>query len=156
MICKNENTIYFKNKSPHIQKKANEREDKMDIIKIIGVAFIAVIIIVILKQYRPEFAIYASIIAGVLILTLASGTLSGIIDMINSISSKTNINSEFLVILIKITGIAILTEFAVSICKDSGESAIASKVDIGGKIIIISMSIPIINALIDTVVKILP
>ena len=128
----------------------------MDIIKIIGVAFIAVIIIVILKQYRPEFAIYASIIAGVLILTLASGTLSGIIDMINSISSKTNINSDFLVILIKITGIAILTEFAVSICKDSGESAIASKVDIGGKIIIISMSIPIINALIDTVVKILP
>ena len=128
----------------------------MDIIKIIGFAFIAVIIIVILKQYRPEFAIYASIIAGVLILTLASGTLSGIINMINSISSKTNINSEFLVILIKITGIAILTEFAVSICKDSGESAIASKVDIGGKIIIISMSIPIINALIDTVVKILP
>ncbi len=128
----------------------------MDIIKIIGIAFIAVIIIVILKQYRPEFAIYASIIAGVLILAMASGTLSGIIDMINSISSKTNINSEFLVILIKITGIAILTEFAVSICKDSGESAIASKVDIGGKIIIISMSIPIINALIDTVVKILP
>ena len=128
----------------------------MDIIKIIGIAFIAVIIIVILKQYRPEFAIYASIIAGVLILTLASGTLSGIIDMIKSISSKTNINSEFLVILIKITGIAILTEFAVSICKDSGESAIASKVDIGGKIIIISISIPIINALVDTVVKILP
>lgn len=128
----------------------------MDIIKIIGIAFIAVIIIVILKQYRPEFAIYASIIAGVLILTLASGTLSGIINMISSISSKTNINSEFLVILIKITGIAILTEFAVSICKDSGESAIASKVDIGGKIIIISMSIPIINALIDTVVKVLP
>ena len=128
----------------------------MDIIKIIGIAFLAVIIIVILKQYRPEFAIYASIIAGVLILALASNTLSGIIDMIKNISNKTNINSEFLVILIKITGIAILTEFAVSICKDSGESAIASKVDVGGKIIIISMSIPIINALIDTVVKVLP
>ena len=128
----------------------------MDIIKIIGIAFIAVIIIVILKQYRPEFAIYASIIAGVLILALASNTLSGIIDMIKSISNKTNINSDFLVIIIKITGIAILTEFAVSICKDAGESAIASKVDVGGKIIIISMSIPIINALIDTVVKVLP
>lgn len=128
----------------------------MDIIKIIGIAFIAVIIIVILKEYKPEFAIYASIIAGVLILTLASDTLLGIIEMIKSISSKTNINRDFLIILIKITGIAILTEFAVSVCKDSGESAIASKVDIGGKIIIISMSIPIINALIDTVVKILP
>ena len=128
----------------------------MDIIKIIGVAFIAVIIIVILKQYRPEFAIYASIIAGVLILTLASGTLSGIIDMINSISSKTNINSEFLVILIKITGIAILTEFAVSICKDSGESAIASKIEIGSKIVIIAMSIPIISSLLEIILKILP
>ena len=127
----------------------------MDIIKIIGIAFIAVIIIVILKQYRPEFAIYASILAGVLILSLASDTLSGIIDMIQSISSKTNINNDFLIILIKITGIAILTEFAVSICKDAGESAIASKVDVGGKILIISLSIPIINALIDTIVKIL-
>ena len=128
----------------------------MDIIKIIGIAFIAVIIIVILKQYRPEFAIYASILAGVLILSLASDTLSGIIDMIQSISSKTNINNDFLIILIKITGIAILTEFAVSICKDAGETAIASKVDVGVKILIISLSIPIINALIDTIVKILP
>ena len=96
------------------------------------------------------------LLAGVLILTLVSDTLFGIIDMIKSIASKTTINSNFLVILMKITGIAILTEFAVSICKDSGESAIASKVDIGGKVLIISLSIPIINALIDTVVKILP
>ena len=128
----------------------------MEIIKIIGIAFLGIIIVVILKQYRPEFAIYASILAGVLILTLVSDTLFGIIDMIKSIASKNTINSNFLVILMKITGIAILTEFAVSICKDSGESAIASKVDIGGKVLIISLSIPIINALIDTVVKILP
>ncbi len=128
----------------------------MDIIKIIGIAFIAIIIIVILKQYRPEFAIYASILAGVLILALVSDTLSSIVDMIKSIANKTNINNNFLIILIKITGIAILTEFAVSICKDSGESAIASKVDVGGKILIISLSIPIISALVDTVVKILP
>ena len=128
----------------------------MEIVKIIGIAFVAIIIVVILKQYRPEFAIYASILAGVLILTLVSDTLFGIIDMIKSIANKTTINSNFLVILIKITGIAILTEFAVSICKDSGETAIASKVDIGGKVLLISLSIPIINALIDTVVKILP
>ena len=128
----------------------------MDIIKIIGIAFIAVIIIVILKQYRPEFAIYASIIAGVLILALASNTLSGIIDMIKSISSKTNINSDFLVILIKITGIAFLTEYAVSVCKDAGETAIANKMDMGGKVIIVSMSVPIIASLLETILKIMP
>ena len=127
----------------------------MDIVKIIGVGFIALIVIIILKQYRPEFAIYASIIAGIIII-MVTDTLSGIISMLQDIANKTNINSGFLQILLKITGIAILTEFAVSICKDSGESAIASKIDIGGKIVIISMSIPIIRALLETVLKILP
>ena len=87
---------------------------------------------------------------------MLTDSISEIITLIQDISSKTSINSSFLKILIKITGIAILTEFAVSICKDSGESAIASKVDIGGKIIIITMSIPIIKSLLETVLKILP
>ena len=100
----------------------------MDIVKIIGIGLIAVIIIVILKQYRPEFAMYASLIAGILIFALIATKLSGIIEVLKSLSSKTAINNEFLVLLIKITGIAILTEFTVSICKDAGESAIASKV----------------------------
>lgn len=63
---------------------------------------------------------------------------------------------EFLQLLIKITGIAILTEFAVSVCKDSGETAIANKVDFGGKIMIIAMSIPIISSLLETIIQILP
>ena len=100
----------------------------MDIVKIIGIGLIAVIIIVILKQYRPEFAMYASLIAGILIFALIATKLSGIIEVLKSLSSKIAINNEFLVLLIKITGIAILTEFTVSICKDAGESAIASKV----------------------------
>ena len=89
----------------------------MDIVKIIGIGLIAVIIIVILKQYRPEFAMYASLIAGILIFALISTKLSGIIEVLKSLSSKTAINNEFLVLLIKITGIAILTEFTVASAK---------------------------------------
>lgn len=128
----------------------------MDIIKIIGVGLISLIMIVIVKQYRPEFVIYISIMAGVLILSLVLGKLEAIINLLTSLSKKTSINNEFLVLLIKITGIAFLTEFAVSICKDSGETAIASKVDIGGKVLIISMSIPIIASLLETILRILP
>ena len=123
----------------------------MDIVKIIGIGLIAVIIIVILKQYRPEFAMYASLIAA-----LIATKLSGIIEVLKSLSSKTAINNEFLVLLIKITGIAILTEFTVSICKDAGESAIASKVDLGGKVIIMSMSVPIMSSLLEVILNILP
>lgn len=128
----------------------------MDIVKIIGIGLIALIIIVIIKQYKPEFAIYVSLGAGILIFALIAAKMSGIIDILKSLANKTAINSNFLVLLIKITGIAILTEFAVSVCKDSGESAIASKIDLGGKVIIMSMSIPIMSSLLETIIKILP
>lgn len=128
----------------------------MEIIKIIGITLVALIIIILLKQYKPEFAIYISLLTGVLILVLVMDKLTGVVSLIQSISNKTNINNEFLVILIKITGIAFLSEFGVSICKDSGESAIASKLELGTKIIIISMSIPIISSLLELILKVMP
>lgn len=128
----------------------------MDIIKIIGIGLTALIIVIILKQYKPEFALYVSILAGIFILILSLSQISGVINLLKSLASKANINSEFLGIILKITGIAILTEFAVSICKDSGETSIASKIDIGGKVMIITISIPIISSLLETILKVIP
>lgn len=128
----------------------------MEIIKIIGIALIALIIIILLKQYKPEFAIYISLLTGVLILLFVVDDLKNIITLLQSISDKTSINKNFLTLLIKITGIAFLSEFAVSVCKDAGEGAIASKIEIGSKIIIIGMSIPILSSLLEIILKILP
>lgn len=128
----------------------------MDVIKIIGIGLISLIIIIIVRQYKPEFTLYVSLLAGALILVFVMDKIGGIIDLLTSLSNKTAINNEFIILLIKITGIAFLTEFAVSICKDTGESAIANKVDIGGKVIIVSMSIPIISSLLETIVQLLP
>lgn len=133
-----------------------DQGERMEIIKIIGVGLIALILIIILKQYKPEFVIYVSLIAGAIILTMTFSKVSGIIELINSLSSKVSIHQEFITLLIKITGIAILTEFAVSICKDTGETAIASKIDMGGKVMMVSMSVPIIAGLLETILKILP
>ena len=117
---------------------------------------ISLIIIIIVRQYKPEFTLYVSLLAGAIILVFIMDKLDGIITLLTTLSNKTAINNEFLTLLIKITGIAFLTEFAVSICKDTGETAIANKVDMGGKVIIVSMSIPIISSLLETVVEILP
>ena len=127
-----------------------------EIIKIVGIGLIALVIAIILKQYRPEYAIYVSIVAGILILVFIMSKITGIINLLKSISDKTYINKQFLSILLKITGIAIITEFAVSICTDAGEKAIASKIEIGSKVIIIAMSIPIISSLLELVIEILP
>ncbi len=128
----------------------------MEIVKIIGIGLTSLIIIIILKQYKPEFTIYISLVAGSIILFMLIGKLNGIITIITNLSNKIGIGNEFLKILLKITGIAILTEFAVSICKDFGETAIANKIDMGGKIIIVSISVPIITALLELILQILP
>lgn len=125
----------------------------MEAIKIIGVGIVALIVIVIIKQYKPEFALYVSLTAGVMISFLVLDKLLGIINLLTLLSKKTGVNAEYLSILLKITGIAILTEFGVSICKDAGETAIANKVEFGGKIVIISISIPIISALLEVIMR---
>lgn len=129
---------------------------QMEIVKIIGIGLTSLIIIIILKQYKPEFTIYISLVAGSIILFMLIGKLNGIITIITNLSNKIGIGNEFLKILLKITGISILTEFAVSICKDFGETAIANKIDMGGKIIIVSISVPIITALLELILQILP
>ncbi len=128
----------------------------MEIVKIIGIGLISLIIIIILKQYKPDFAIYISILAGALILLFVMDKLSSVVNLLSSIQNKANMNNQFLVILLKITGIAFLTEYATSICKDAGESAIATKIDLGGKVLIIAISIPIIQALLELIIKIMP
>ncbi len=127
----------------------------MEIVKIIGIGLIGVIFSIVLKENKKDFAIYVGLICGILIIFFTINKLNSIILFINSLVGKTNLNSDFIKILLKITGISILTEFAVSICKDSGENAIANKIDLGGKIIVISMSIPVISNMLNGLLELL-
>jgi stage III sporulation protein AD len=128
----------------------------MDILKVVGVGFLTLIISMVLKEYKKEYAIYASLIGGAILLLSSFETIKEIVNFLTKISEKTSYNSEFIKLLIKITGISILVEYMVSICKDCGETAIASKVDFAGKIIIISMSIPVISLSLTTLLNLLP
>ena len=128
----------------------------MEVIKVIGIGFITLIITIILKEYRKEYYIYALLIGGALIIIYSLGTIKSIISFINDLSNNKNYNNEFITLLLKLTGISILIEYAVSICKDAGENAIANKIDFGGKIIVISMSIPVISVTLEALMKLLP
>lgn len=124
-----------------------------EIVKIIGIGLIAVILIIIIKQYRPEFALYISLFAGAIIFVIGMDKFTSIIDLLKKICNESGLNSRFLGILLKMTGIAFLAEFAISICKDAGETAIANKIEFGSKAIVISMSIPIIHNLLEVILK---
>ncbi len=128
----------------------------MEIIKIIGIGFLTLIITIILKETKKEYAIYAVLIGGAIIIFYSIDTIRSIITFIQDLSNNSNYNNAFISLLLKITGISILTEYAVSICKDVGESSIANKIDFGGKIIVISLSIPVISTTLETLTKLLP
>ena len=128
----------------------------MDSVKVVGIGFVTLVISIVLQEVKEEYAIYAVLIGGILLLTASFGTIKEIVNFLSKISEKTSYNSEFIGLLLKITGSSILVEYTVSICKDSGESAIANKVDFAGKVIIISLSIPIINLTLTTLLSLLP
>ena len=128
----------------------------MEIVQIVGIALVSVFIILLLKQYKPEFVIYISIISGILIFSMILPKMTAILELLNDFTNKLGVNSQFFSILLKITGIAYLSEFATNLCKDSGETAVASKVELSAKVIIIAMSIPILGSVIETLINILP
>lgn len=121
----------------------------MEIIKILGVSIFAVIMIIILKGYRPEMALVLSIVTGIGIMLFAIYKMSSVINILNDLVTKSGINKDFLLIIIKVIGIAYIVEFGKNICIDAGQSSIATKLEMAGKVIIVVLTIPLISSLVN-------
>ena len=128
----------------------------MDIVQILGMALVATLLSVILKNYRPEFSVCVAVIFGAIFLLYICKSAESVFESLRSICSDVGIKTIYLEIMFKVIGVAYMCEFISSVCKDAGESAIASKVELGGKVIIMAMSIPIISSLLEMILKILP
>lgn len=128
----------------------------MDIYKIVALSILAVILITILKSVKKDdFALIITIIASIILFTLVLVKLESITSLLESLVQKSGINKEYLTLLLKVTGISYVIELATNICKDAGNSAIASKVEMLGKISIVILTIPILTSVISTVLNIL-
>lgn len=121
----------------------------MEIFKVVGFAIISVVLIVLLKEEKKEIALLLTIVSGVCILLFALSKITPIIDMLNTLIDGSGINKDFLVIILKITGIAYLVEFGKNVCIDAQQTAIATKLEIAGKVIIVSLSLPLIATLVN-------
>lgn len=123
----------------------------MTIFKVIGFGIIAVSLIIILKQQKQEIALLCVVASSVIMLTFIFDDLKNVISLIDKLVIDSAIDSSFLKIILKVVGISYMVEFGKDICKDAGESAIANKIEIAGKVIIVSLSIPVIASLLDIV-----
>lgn len=128
----------------------------MDIVKILAVALLTCVATLIVRQVKPDFASLVSLAGGVIILLMLVDYVNQIFDVLATLAEKTKLSSGLFSIVLKIVGIAYLTEFTASICNDSGSSSLASKVLFAGKIIILILALPILTNIIEIIMGILP
>ncbi len=127
----------------------------MNIIQIVIFGLVTTIIIVTVKQQRPDIALLISLAGGTVILIFVVSSLSVVIETISNLFNKSNMDSVYITTILKVIGIAYLADFGAQLCKDAGESAIAAKIELGGKILILLLAIPILTALMALILKIL-
>ena len=128
----------------------------MDILQIVGLGIIATILIVVLKAQRPELAIQISIITGIVIFILIVNKLSAVLNLLTGFANRAHIDMSYMGLLLKIIGIAYISEFGAEVCKDAGEGSIASKIELAGKVTVIILAVPIVTSLLNLIIKIMP
>ncbi len=128
----------------------------MEIWQIVGLALIVTVICVVLKQIRPEIALQLTILASTSIFILVMSKISVIVDLLQDLADQANISSYYLLIILKIVGIAYLAEFGAQICRDAGEGALAGKIELAAKVGVIVLAIPIIVAITESLMRLFP
>ncbi len=128
----------------------------MEITQIVGLALMVTIFLLILRQEKPVMAVLLSIAFSILIFTLMMGKMASIISVMRELSRRAGINYFFMTTILKILGVAYLGEFAAVICQDAGEQAVAKKVEFASKIIIAVMALPIMVAILESLLELMP
>ncbi len=128
----------------------------IEIFQITGVALIATFLALIVKEQKPNFAFLLIVFTGAAIFLFLVDQIYQIIAMIQKLAANARVNVVYVETILKIIGIAYIAEFAAQITKDAGQGAIASKIELGGKILILAMAIPILTVMIETIIRLIP
>lgn len=128
----------------------------MEILQIVGVGIVATVLSMVVKEQKPLFAFLIATVTGVVILLFVVDQIWKVIYVLEKIVFQASIDMFYLETILKIIGISYIAEFGAQVTRDAGEGAIASKIELAGKILILIMAIPIIQAILETVIQLLP
>lgn len=123
----------------------------MDIIRVAVIGIAGIFLSIMLKSSKSEFAHIAAFGVAAAIFAYVTARVGTIVTAINSFSAYVDIEQKYIVILLKMTGITYVAEFAASLCRDAGHQAIASQIEIFAKLSLLAVSLPVVTALLDTI-----
>ncbi|MGI6733131.1 MAG: stage III sporulation protein AD [Anaerovoracaceae bacterium] len=127
----------------------------MDIFQIVAVALCGVITTSIIREYKPEAAIYIIIATVLIIFGFILHQLTSVFDFLGSVYENVSYGKAFFPILLKILAVAYIADFVAQVCKDAGEEAIGGKVELAGKVVIFYIAVPVMMSVLETLTKLL-
>ena len=124
----------------------------MDITKVIALGLIGTIFSVLLKKENPQIAMLTAAATGILIFLMLCSPLGELISLLRETAEQAGVGEGYFGIVLKVIGIAYLTQFGAQLCADAGESAIASKIELAGKVLMMAAAVPVLTGLLETVI----
>lgn len=103
------------------------------------------IVVMIVREVKPSIAVLVSVMGSVCLLLAALPYVEDVYSLVQNLSEKSGMNSDLLISLIKIAGIAMVTEFAADICSDAGEASLGDKIHFVGKMAVLASCVPVIT-----------
>ena len=125
-------------------------------IKIVAVGLLGAFLSILLRPHRSDLAMLCGMATGAIVLLMVMDEATSLLAYLAQISDRFAVDPTMFSTMLKVTGIAYIAEFGVQACKDAGESAIASKVELGAKILILSLCVPVVMDLLELLASILP
>jgi len=128
----------------------------LDIVKIVGIGLLAAALGLVVREQKPVFAFLLAVAAGWFVFFLVVEKISSVFDALERMAREARVDPAYLKIVLKVIGIAYIAEFGAQAIRDAGHEAVAAKVELAGKVLILAMAVPIVTAMVETVVRMLP
>lgn len=125
----------------------------MDIFKILILCIIVSLIALIFKNYKGEYAFLTILAGGTAVLIILLSLIAPVFEEIRLLFSVNGISSEYFKVAVKALGIAYISEYAADVCRDSGQTAMAAKAELAGRIFIFIISMPLLVSILNTALK---
>ncbi len=123
----------------------------MEILQIAGIAVSGMLLVSLVRAFKPEFAIYIVIATVIVIMLLSFTQLTSVFQFLKSVYDDMSYGKEYFPVIIKVLVVAYVADFTAQLCNDAGETSIGSKVELAGKIIIFYISLPVLVSILQLV-----
>lgn len=127
----------------------------VDLFQVAVFCLIATVLAIVLRQYRPEYAVFVSLACSILtVVYLLQGMLQ-VMEELGGLLENAAIPGDLIRVVVKCLGVCVLTELAGQTCRDAGEQAIGAKVELAGKVTLVLVSLPLFQRLLQLAEKLL-